>query len=347
MEYNKTKDSYKVLGVSPNATSEEIKKAYRRLSKLYHPDLHPGKKNEEKLKEINEAYENLQEKNRSKYDKLRKQSLSFKDRLDSALNDISKSASNFAFKFMNSSEIASLEAYDEYVEFLKELEPKFNEYGESTRPFLEGITGKRGRIPKETFEQYKQTVKRELEAIKRRAALFDEFQIFYKDIIREMEKLHNRTVKLVEYTNPENRTKFSKADYEKKKLDLTNMLKDLNNKRLAELNNLKVELGKRYIRYEEFLKLRSLSEETISMYSINKLKEILPLIDQLKIILSKEGIAIEDYLLNMNLNINTVTKEQLETILEGLLHTISKPKTDLEELDKLLREEDEQTVRKP
>ncbi len=51
------KDYYKILGVSRNATQEEIKKAYRRLALKYHPDRNKGNKEaEEKFKEINEAY---------------------------------------------------------------------------------------------------------------------------------------------------------------------------------------------------------------------------------------------------------------------------------------------------
>lgn len=69
MEY---KDYYKTLGVNKNATKEEIKKAYRKLSFKYHPDQNQGDKAaEEKFKEISEAYEVLgNEDNRKKYDQL-------------------------------------------------------------------------------------------------------------------------------------------------------------------------------------------------------------------------------------------------------------------------------------
>lgn len=54
------RDYYEVLGVEKNASSEEIKKAYRRLARKYHPDVNGGDKEAEaKFKEINEAYEVL------------------------------------------------------------------------------------------------------------------------------------------------------------------------------------------------------------------------------------------------------------------------------------------------
>ena len=53
-------DPYKVLGVSPDASDEEIKRAYRRLAKKYHPDLNPGDQEAaRKMQEINAAYEQI------------------------------------------------------------------------------------------------------------------------------------------------------------------------------------------------------------------------------------------------------------------------------------------------
>jgi DnaJ-class molecular chaperone len=66
------KDYYKTLGVSKNATEKEIRQAYRKLARQYHPDVNPGDKAaEEKFKEINEANEVLSDpEKRKKYDEL-------------------------------------------------------------------------------------------------------------------------------------------------------------------------------------------------------------------------------------------------------------------------------------
>ncbi|NLW24086.1 MAG: molecular chaperone DnaJ [Clostridia bacterium] len=64
------RDYYEVLGVSRDSSEDDIKKAYRKLARKYHPDVNPGDKEaEEKFKEINEAYEVLSDpEKRARYD---------------------------------------------------------------------------------------------------------------------------------------------------------------------------------------------------------------------------------------------------------------------------------------
>lgn len=56
-QFNPSKDYYKILGLSKDATKDQIKKSFRNLAKTHHPDSKNG--NQEKFKEINEAYQIL------------------------------------------------------------------------------------------------------------------------------------------------------------------------------------------------------------------------------------------------------------------------------------------------
>ncbi|MGI6166137.1 MAG: DnaJ domain-containing protein, partial [Limnochordia bacterium] len=63
------RDYYEVLGVGRDATDNEIKQAFRKLARKYHPDVNKAPEAEEKFKEINEAYQVLSNADaRAKYD---------------------------------------------------------------------------------------------------------------------------------------------------------------------------------------------------------------------------------------------------------------------------------------
>jgi curved DNA-binding protein len=67
------KDYYKILGVEPDAETSDIKAAYRRLARKYHPDLNPGEEAEAHFKEVAEAWEVLKDKGRrAEFDDLRR-----------------------------------------------------------------------------------------------------------------------------------------------------------------------------------------------------------------------------------------------------------------------------------
>ncbi|HHH36278.1 MAG TPA: J domain-containing protein [Gammaproteobacteria bacterium] len=68
----KFKDYYKIMGVAPDASQEDIKRAYRKLARKYHPDVSKEEDAEERFKEVNEAYEVLKDpEKRAAYDELR------------------------------------------------------------------------------------------------------------------------------------------------------------------------------------------------------------------------------------------------------------------------------------
>jgi curved DNA-binding protein len=93
-------DYYKILGIEKKSTQEDIKKAYRKLARKYHPDLNPNDKEaEKKFKEINEANEVLSNtENRKKYDKYGKD-WKHADEFDKAQQQRQQSGSGYQDQF--------------------------------------------------------------------------------------------------------------------------------------------------------------------------------------------------------------------------------------------------------
>ncbi len=112
------KDYFKVLGVSRNATDEEIKSAFRKLAKKSHPDLHPNDETaESEFKEINEAYEILSDENKKKS-------------YDQFLNYWFKNRDG---KFKDYDRVNNDEHFDQYLnfdDFLSDLIGRFSEVGQ-------------------------------------------------------------------------------------------------------------------------------------------------------------------------------------------------------------------------
>ena len=112
------KDYFKILGISRNATDQEIKSAFRKLARQFHPDLHPhDEKAESEFKEINEAYEILSDHEKKKsYEQYL--SYWFKNR-DGKSRDFDRENNDKDFK-----------QYLYFEDFLSELIGKFSEVGQ-------------------------------------------------------------------------------------------------------------------------------------------------------------------------------------------------------------------------
>ncbi|HTL89008.1 MAG TPA: DnaJ C-terminal domain-containing protein, partial [Leptolyngbya sp.] len=128
------KDYYQILGVSKSASADDIKKAFRKLARQYHPDVNPDDKAAEaKFKEVNEANEVLSDPDkRKKYDQFGQ----YWQQAEQAGGYRSSSSSSSARSPFNTSGFDDLEfgRYDNFEEFVNDLLGR-SAYGRSADPF--------------------------------------------------------------------------------------------------------------------------------------------------------------------------------------------------------------------
>tara|TARA_Y100000766_G_C18868447_1_gene587021 strand:- start:123 stop:1058 length:936 start_codon:yes stop_codon:yes gene_type:complete len=112
------KDYFKILGVGRNATDKEIKSAYRKLARQFHPDLHPNnKKAESEFKEINEAYEILSDKDK-------------KHSYEKFLIFCSKNRYGGSGEFYTENDDERFDEYQNFDDFLNNLIGRFSDVGQ-------------------------------------------------------------------------------------------------------------------------------------------------------------------------------------------------------------------------
>lgn len=212
-------DYYKTLGVSRNATKEEITKAYRNLMKQNHPDINGDNEESEELsKKINEAYAVLSNEDKKKnYDQELIYSLKQKETnrtytpsesqmFDVLITQFSQRFNNGFNNFGKSLE----QSYDEFIEYLTKKDEEFKEFGLTSSKIRKDIQNKRVILALQEISNYKRNIENQLNKLKHISKLFDEFQNYYK---KEKEKLElmGETIpqNFDEFLNPKNRIKFS------------------------------------------------------------------------------------------------------------------------------------------
>ncbi len=133
------KDYYKILGVSENADTKEIRSAYRKLARQYHPDVNPGDKTaEDKFKEINEANEVLSDpEKRKKYDEMRTYYQQYGRWPGEGATDSGYAGGNYQYRTMSEEDLADLfgsqSPYSDFFETFFHSSPGASGFSGSTR----------------------------------------------------------------------------------------------------------------------------------------------------------------------------------------------------------------------
>lgn len=307
------KDYYRILGVNENATLDEIKTAFRELSKKYHPDNFVNadeitKKNaENKFKEISEAYNNI----------------------------IGKSKGRDSFSDSSSSENVQDNVFKEYFkkQFEDELDIFFNDFSNSMNNFFNSFN----------FANEK---------------AYDEFQKFYSDIKKDMEKNQIQiSLDLSYYINPQNRGKISREEFEKTSKLLKNIIECqklkkyyFNKKQEAAAKGIilsagDVLLNNTKIKSSDLSKLKAEIEKEISLkemqYESSKnLKIYIQVVEMISMRFHQSLIDIKNFNANNFLSNKEKINKQINDLIEKRKKSIFKNMENFEKKYKILKKID-------
>lgn len=327
------KTPYEVLQVSKNATEDELKKAYRRLSKIYHPDMNPGDKEAEiRFKEVSESYETLKDPQKRK-------------KLDMDLynyegHTTSTTVNSSAYDIFNSLFQDDIENHnkerEDYIKFLEDMEPKFNKYNKTLENEMSSALNSGWFLTTlDSFYDKKVRIKNELEDLKLRAQAFDNFQEYYLEIIKKIETLYSKGLSgLDEYLNSSNRTKYDPEVFINLKHSIEDIIHGLELKRLDKLAYLKQELEDRNLNLYEYLSKRNLDQFNVSISNMGTILKSMKLIDEINEFLDPYGITIEGFLKSKGRLLIDMKCRELLSIRDAIKNYIdSKKSVSLEDIN--------------
>ncbi len=179
------------------------------------------------------------------------------------------------------------------------METLFNKYYKTLKKEREIVANSKWSLFNSLLDNLyykKETLRETLNTYETRAIAFDDFQDFYKKIEVELQTLYSR--KLINfdiYLDPKNLVSFDREVFFNKIREINKIIFKLKIKREEELKECKEKLERRNLNYVDYFALRNNTEETISLFSIEKILESLKLMDLIDEKLFQFGITVEEF----------------------------------------------------